>query len=762
MIKATFKSVSSESKISRETASLAIAATFTAEPIQETLAFWLNQLDLELSVKFAGYSQVFQQLLDPASLLAQNQSGINLLLVRIEDWARFQPSAEVSLDADADKLKASLQRSVKDFVDAVDSATCRSSTPYLIAFCPVNPGIAAEQRELYGQLEQTLAEALQPMQGVYLMRSAEMFLQYPVSDYYDETRDRMGHIPYTDVAFTALGTALARKIYALKRPPYKVIALDCDRTLWRGICGEDGPLGVSVDAPFQALQSFMVRCSEAGLLLCLCSKNNEDAVWQVFEQRDDMRLSRDRIVAWRINWEPKSENLRSLAAELNLGLDSFIFIDDNPVECSEVQARCPEVLTLQLPDDPEEIPAFLKHVWPFDTLNVTEADQQRTRLYQQNQERQRFERDALDFNAFIEGLELDIQILPPSLEQMPRVSQLTQRTNQFNATTRRRREPEIQQLCDTQGYGCRAVTVKDRFGDYGLVGVMLFKPQGDTLQGDTLDGDTLEVDTFLLSCRVLGRGVEHRMVNCLGAIAAEQGLSTVTLNYRPTPKNLPIANFFNNIAHPYNQEDSEDSRYVLPTAVAQRLTFTPGSASAKSASNPTPSVDAAKKPSKTSPSVLWNQIARELQQPPQISKAVVDPTRRHYRLSDWVQPQTATEKKLSELWADVLRLDQVGLHDSFFDLGGTSLLAVNVFTGIESVFGKRLPMTTLIEAPTVAKLAAVIDCVIDRHADQGGAQTLSDAWSPLVTVRAEGSKPPLYWVHGGYGDVLGMASIAQH
>ncbi|MEM9906898.1 MAG: HAD-IIIC family phosphatase [Cyanobacteria bacterium P01_D01_bin.44] len=775
MIQTAFKSIAAKNETALQTTNLTIAATFTAEPLQEILEFWLSQFDLELSVAFAGYSQVFQQLLAPTSLMSQNQTGINLLLIRIEDWARFQLSADASLESEVDKLKTSLERSTQDFIGAMDSARRRSSTPYLIAFCPANPALA--QCELYGRLEQAIAEALSPMQGVYLMRSTEIFLQYPVSDFYDENRDRRGHIPYTDLAFAALGTALARKIYALRRPPYKVIALDCDRTLWRGICGEDGPLGVSVDAPFQALQSFMVRCSEAGLLLCLCSKNDEDAVWQVFEQRDDMLLSQDHIVAWRINWDSKAENLRSLADELNLGLDSFIFIDDNPVECSEVQALCPEVLTLELPADPEHIPAFLNHVWPFDTLKVTEADQQRTLLYRQNRERSQFEQDALDFNAFIEGLALDIQVVSPSLEQMPRVAQLTQRTNQFNATTRRRSEAEIQQLCEAQGYGCRAVTVKDRFGDYGLVGVMLFQPQGKTLA----------VDTFLLSCRVLGRGVEHRMVNSLAEIAAEQGLSTVTLNYQPTPKNLPIANFLNHIGQPDCHADlknaeaegssaegspAEGSRYVLPTQVAQELTFqplaelntsTPGS-SAKPVLREDASVsDAADVMlSHTSQSVLWNHIARELQAPSQIFNAIVAQTRRCRRLGEWEQPRTATEKTLSEIWAEVIRLERVGLKDNFFDLGGTSLLAVTLFTRIESAFGVRLPITTLIEAPTLAALAGVIDRGVDQGAGQGVNQALADAWSPLVTVRASGRKSPLYLVHGGYGDVLGMASIVQH
>ncbi len=193
--------------------------------------------------------------------------------------------------------------------------------------------------------------------------------------------------------------------------------------------------------------------------------------------------------------------------ELNLGLDSFIFLDDNPVECAEVQAGCPEVLTLRLPIE-GDIAGFIDHLWAFDRLSVTSEDQQRTAMYKQEIERGRFQKQAMTIEEFLAGLDLQITISEPSPTQISRVAQLTQRTNQFNFTTIRRNDGEILQLSES-GLECRVVEVSDRFGDYGLVGVMIFGVRDDSL----------EVDTFLLSCRVLGRGVEHRMVNELGKFA---------------------------------------------------------------------------------------------------------------------------------------------------------------------------------------------------------------------------------------------------
>lgn len=300
--------------------------------------------------------------------------------------------------------------------------------------------------------------------------------------------------------------------------------LDCDETLWRGVCTEDGPLGLSIDAPHQALQVFMVARQQAGMLLCLCSKNREADVFSVFEQRTDMPLKREHLVSWRINWRPKSENLKSLAEELDLGLSSFIFLDDSPLECAEVRAHCPAVTTLQLPGDSDRIPQFLDYVWAFDQLKTTREDQQRTSYYQQNLQRDCWRREALTFADFLAGLELKIEISAMTASQLPRVSQLTQRTNQFNFTTIRRTEAEVRHVCESGPLESLVVKVKDRFGDYGLVGVILFESLADTIR----------VDTFLLSCRALGRGVKHRMLVHLGQIAAERQLKSIEIPYIPT------------------------------------------------------------------------------------------------------------------------------------------------------------------------------------------------------------------------------------
>ena len=705
-----------------------ISATFTAEPVEESLNFWLSQLSKEAQVKFAPYNQVFQQLLDPTSLLNSNRNGVNVVLIRFEDWQRYELNSNES----------KIERNTQDLVNALKTAGASAKSPYLVCICPGKPD--SNLADFCQQMEQWLAEELHGLTGVYLVNSHQLTQAYPVESYYDPKGDEMGHIPFTPEFFTALGTIIARRVYALKSSPHKVIVLDCDQTLWRGVCGEDGAMGITIDPPRRALQELMVKQYEAGMLLCLCSKNVEEDVWEVFEHRQDMLIKREYLVSWRINWQPKSENIKALAQELNLGLDSFIFIDDNPVECSEVQANCPEVLTLQLPCEVETIPHFLEHIWPLDRLKTTTEDRQRTKLYQQNLQREQARSSALTFADFLAALELKIAITPMSPQQLPRVAQLTQRTNQFNATTIRRSEAEIQQLLESEKLECLTITVSDRFGDYGLVGVILFATKAEGI----------EVDTFLLSCRVLGRGVEHGMVAKLGEIAHSRGLELVKIGYQPTKKNLPIRQFLDSVASKSKQLHREGLCYSIPTELAAQLNYTPQEQKLDTASHQ--NIKSQISSNLVSKSNLFNGIATQLSTPEQILTVINNQQQQRETNKPVVAPSTETEQKLAQIWQQLLHLKTVSIDDNYFELGGTSVLAVRLFSQVEELLGKSLPLTTLVAAPTIAQLAIIIDQQENLK---------NDKWSSLVAIQPQGNKTPFFCVHGGFGDVIGFWNLAQ-
>jgi FkbH-like protein len=683
---------------------IAIAATFTAEPVEESLKFWGVELDLRFRIEFAPYNQVFQQLLDPSSFISKNSHGMNVILLRFEDWLGDGKKSDSGKEG---KIKDN----VEDLVNALKSALERSSTPYLVCICPPSPAVAADASRtlIHKEMENFMLSELDRMSNVYFLRSSALTSAYPVSTYYDPHSDELGHVPYTPDLFTALGTMIVRKFYRIQSAPYKVVALDCDHTLWNGVCGEDGPLGVRIDQPHKELQEFVVQQIDAGMVICLCSKNNEEDVIDVFERRPEMPLKRDHIVSSRINWRPKSENLRSLASELQLGLDSFIFIDDNPVECAEVQANCPEVLCLQLPKEAENIPRFLNHVWAFDHLKITEEDRKRTSMYQENLRREQLRHESLTFGDFLAGLGLEVKTFEPMPHHVPRAAQLTQRTNQFNFTTIRRSEAELQKLLKTGGLECLCVEVSDRFGDYGLVGVIVFKAEAEAIK----------VDTLLLSCRVLGRGVEHQMLAALGVKAQERGLTYVEVTYVPTAKNQLVAEFLDSIGSKYKESLGEGLGFLLrfPAQYARGVNVI------HSLEKPMGGGEGAEKKGDYSQKAekvivpLWGKserlsyIARNLTSAEQITKMIES---RHWKQRpalpiDYVAPSNELEKSICKIWEKVLGVEKVGIHDNFFQIGGQSLLGTRILSRLRQETGVGLRLPHLFGSPTVASIANLIE-----------------------------------------------------
>ncbi len=687
---------------------IAITATFTAELVEESLTYWMQELALPSTITFAPYNQLFQQLFDPTSLLSKNQRGINVILLRFEDWQRFGTDAQQSKMAEE-----KIERYVLELTQALQMVAKRSSTPYLVCVCPASPEVDADaQRQaLFARVEDRMAKDLAAIGGVYLIKSTEVIRAYPVSQIYDPYGDKVGHVPFTRLFFAALGTLIARKIYALLSTPYKVIVVDCDQTLWQGVCGEDGALGVVIDTPRLHLQEFLVAQQTVGMLLCLCSKNNEQDVFDVFAYHPQMGIKREHLVAWRINWQPKSQNLRSLAEELQLSLESIIFIDDNPLECVEVQTSCPEVLTLPLPQDLSRLPHILQHFWAFDHLGATTEDKKRTELYMQQLQRQEFQKVSSTLKDFLEGLELHVRIAPMKEAQLDRVAQLTQRTNQFNCTTIRRTESEIRQFCQADK-GSRGeslvVEVSDRFGDYGLVGVILF----------AVKSQEIEVDTFLLSCRALGRGVEHQMLAKLGEIAHERGVGRVFIPFIPTSKNAPAREFLEGIEVASKLFHSDREGFSFATEALIGLVYTPPAEKLEVPggvlSNKSDDVVAAAAVSTSgtkteAKSIPLLRIATELSTAEQVLQAVAAQRHQHPGGQQQVAlPRTRIEEQLVEIWAEVLKLDRVGIHDDFFALGGSSLYATQIASRLYTSLQIEVPLRSFFEAPTVARLAETI------------------------------------------------------
>jgi FkbH-like protein len=326
----------------------------------------------------------------------------------------------------------------------------------------------------------------------------------------------------------------------LKSPRAKVLVLDADNTLWGGVIGEDGLDGIALgpDFPgnaFVAFQRRILDLQQRGFLLALCSKNNAADLDQVLEQHPHQLLKAEHFVARRVNWEPKPDNLASLAEELNLGLDSFIFVDDSDHECAAVRARLPQVEVVQVPRRPHEVPACLERVARLEVLTLTAEDRAKTDLYAAERRRQALLQAAPGAPGgpadHLAQLGMHMRLHLGARTHLPRLAQLTQKTNQFNLTTRRYTEQDLAALIDAPDWLVADFSLADVFGDAGIVGLALIHLLGP---------EEAEIDSFMMSCRVIGRCAEDAFLHSLLRDLQQRGITRLRACYRPTPKNVLV------------------------------------------------------------------------------------------------------------------------------------------------------------------------------------------------------------------------------
>jgi FkbH-like protein len=341
-------------------------------------------------------------------------------------------------------------------------------------------------------------------------------------------------LPFSVDALGWLAAEWWRHLSVTALPQAKVLALDLDNTLWGGVLGEDGLTGIAVSGEhpgvyFKAFQRAVLDVAGRGVVLALVSKNNLDDVMQVFDEHPEMLLKREHFAALRVNWESKVANLVSLAEELNLGLDSIVFLDDNPAERDAVRRSLPQVIVPELSDDPSTYADLLRAIPALERLKTSTEDLERTRFYAEERERREIQSGVESVEDFLASLGLEVEIAGIDPMSLARAAQLTQKTNQLNLTTRRYTEAQLRERLEQPGWRGYVLRASDRFGDNGVVGVALTESAGDVC----------EIDTLLMSCRVIGRSIETAFLSFLAAAAREAGAGILRGWFIPTAKNAP-------------------------------------------------------------------------------------------------------------------------------------------------------------------------------------------------------------------------------
>lgn len=522
---------------------IGIASTFTADGMVPMLGSALLDGGFSPSIKLGGYDQIFQTCFDHVAAFGGDPDAI-VLLWRIEDlladeFGRFI-SGDTAALADArtriDELgravghlrrsfKGTIVASLPPFPEATPADLLDLDTPLNAGhFCRTVTAYAAQRLTEAGKVRLIDLDSLQRRFGAQSAFDARTWYLY--------------RQPYSPAFLLEMGELLGRIIKATRITAKKCIVLDCDNTLWGGIVGEDGLQGIAIgeDFPgsaFRDLQRYLLHLRGEGVLLAIASKNNEADVWEVFERHDAMVLKREHISAARINWEPKASNVESIARELNIGVDSFVFLDDSAFEIEQMRTLLPEVVSVLLDEEPSAMVESIKELHLFDKLEVTDEDARRADMMLSEQKRAQLGK-ALSREEFIASLELRLDVTEARTDQLGRIAQLIGKTNQFNLTTVRRSLEQLEAIASSPDWRVYALRVADRFGDYGLVGAVIVS---------IIDRNRWRIDTFLLSCRVLGRGVEATLLAHVVDDAREAGVSIVDASYVPTAKNGLAADF---------------------------------------------------------------------------------------------------------------------------------------------------------------------------------------------------------------------------
>ncbi|MFF0039147.1 SDR family NAD(P)-dependent oxidoreductase [Streptomyces mirabilis] len=490
--------------------SLALAATFALGnlPLLCEAAVEEGARDGGLTVAEAPYHQVLAALRDPSGVFADPTATVGVALLRAADLERFGP-----VD---DALLAELRTA---FPAALRALSERTRRPLIVGFLP-----SAHAQDRFARWEREIAEELAEVPGIAVLRPDDWTRCHSVEEPFDERTERIAHLPFTPPFQAAVALCLADVVRAVRRPAPKVIAVDGDETLWGGVAGEIGPEAVDLTGPRALLARRLLQWRAAGALLALVSNNDEATVRAVLDRPDSL-LKAEHFSVLSATWGPKSGRLAEAARTLGLGPDSFLFLDDNPVEIAGVRSALPEVLSVTCPPS-AELSAFLGRLWPLVPAAATAEDALRARFYAQERDRDAVRAQA-GFEEFLAQLELDVDIRALSGADVERAEQLVRRTNQF---TLRARSADGGDLGRWRERGeVWTAAARDRFGDYGQIGLLALRA----------DGDQLDVLAWLMSCRALGRGVEERLLRWLADRADELGCVKVRLTAERTQRNVP-------------------------------------------------------------------------------------------------------------------------------------------------------------------------------------------------------------------------------
>lgn len=495
----------------------------------------------------APFGQYVQAVLDPAALASPAPDvvflALSLPLLRPEAFARFSALSAGERRALCDEVLehvAEWARLARERLPAT-LVIANFIAPARLAAGVADARLAYPEARFHLDLNLGLLDRFAGDPRVQVLDLDRLASRFGKDRVTDRKLLYLARMEWSPAFVPVVAEELVRHLRAARGLARKCLVLDLDDTLWGGVVGEDGPAGVRVgpgDPVSEAYLDFQRRIKDLqgrGVLLALCSKNNPADVEEVFAARPEMPLSLADFAAVEVSWQPKHEGLRRIAADLSIGLDALVFLDDNPAEVSLVEQQLPAVKAVALPADPALYASALDGLTDFERGAILEEDLRKTDQYRQNRERRALESRAGDLGEYLASLGTELTLRRAAPADLPRAHQLFAKTNQFNVTTRRHSLAELEAAAADPSCELWLAAARDRFGDLGTIGACLLRHRDD---------EALEIDSFLLSCRALGRGIESALLNHVKQRCRERGAAELRARFLPTPKNAPAAGFF--------------------------------------------------------------------------------------------------------------------------------------------------------------------------------------------------------------------------
>lgn len=498
-----------------------------------------------------GYGDVIGALANPVSGLPD--ADVLAVFVFMDTTAlltlcRSKVEAEAEIDCFFASLEANLPVDSPVFVS---DAICRYD-PYCGDY-KTSPSREVEAYWLTRLVSLAAANA-----NVFILPVSTIAVEMGTDSFFSEKMWYLARMPHTFTAQMAVAHLVSDCVQS-DRVSKKVLAVDLDNTLWGGVVGELGSQGIELSderlgLAYKEAQREILNMKDAGVVLVVVSKNNWDDGMGPFKTNGHMLLHEDDITAFKMNWERKDENICALAKELNLGIDSFVFLDDNVTERELVVSMLPEVAVISFPDDPVQLPAVLRDTYRtlFRMRTITDEDRRKTQQYVALAQRSALERESTSYDDYLRGLELEVKRVDAQ-QNIIRIAQLIGKTNQFNLTTRRHSQQAIQHMIDSSDWEVYAFDVCDRFGDNGITAILLLD----------FSNETPYIDTFVMSCRIMGKQVEDAVLGYVERDLICRGYDVIVGEYIETARNAPVETLFDRLGYVRLDEQAGDVVYQL-------------------------------------------------------------------------------------------------------------------------------------------------------------------------------------------------------